>query len=560
MRLHFEGIPVIRTKKGDCFGKIVSMRLPHPNILILALLLGSCTRTAPPQTGRTPVAIAPILPTVRPTNIPVQTFLPPTRISGTSIASPTADGNLAAFPTFTPLPDGAALESFFTSTPGPQTYIVQPGDYPSLIADQFGISTAELLAANPQLGADAIIYPGDTLFIPVTSTPLAPMPGSAAILVSSSDYFKILPDSELIYGPLSALLDVPAFIQEKGGYLAFYTQDVDGETLTGAQILIKVAQNYSVNPRLLLALLEYRSQWVSNPNPAPSTTDNPIGYVDDFHQGLYRQLTWSADMLNQGFYSWKAGKVQSWTLVDGSQVVPQPGINAGTAAIQHVFAKLDSQDTWTIDTSANGLYATYNTLFGYPFDLAVEPLLPVGLSQPVLSLPFQSGELWQFTGGPHAGWDQGSAWAGLDFAPPGEPLGCAPSEAWVTALAPGLILRAANGAVVQDLDMDGLEQTGWTILYMHMETRGRVQVGTTVQTGDRIGHPSCEGGLSDADHLHLARRYNGAWIPAADPNLPFVLSGYATSGNDVEYDGWLTRNDKVIEAVNGSNPLNQIQR
>jgi murein DD-endopeptidase MepM/ murein hydrolase activator NlpD len=177
-----------------------------------------------------------------------------------------------------------------------------------------------------------------------------------------------------------------------------------------------------------------------------------------------------------------------------------------------------------------------------------------------LTLPFRAGEIWQFTGGPHAGWDQGSAWAALDFAPPGEPIGCGTTEAWVTAVAPGLILRASNGAVVQDLDGDGLEQTGWTILYMHIESRERVQAGTYVQTGDKIGHPSCEGGLSNAAHLHLARRYNGLWIPAGDPNIPFVMDNFTASGNDVEYDGWLTRNGAVVEAWDGKNTINEIQR
>ncbi len=130
----------------------------------------------------------------------------------------------------------------------------------------------------------------------------------------------------------------------------------------------------------------------------------------------------------------------------------------------------------------------------------------------------------------------------------------------MTAIAPGLIIRANNGAVVEDLDGDGLEQTGWTILYMHMESRERVQAGVRVQIGDKIGHPSCEGGLADADHLHIARRYNGVWIPAADPKVPFVMDGYVTTGNDVEYDGWLTHASKVVEAWDGRNPINEIQK
>jgi murein DD-endopeptidase MepM/ murein hydrolase activator NlpD len=531
------------------------MRLFPPSFLLFAVLLSACTRAAPVDPNFTPVV--PLVNPNLPTPLPVMTYLPPTRQPGAPIVTPTANQPLV--PTFTPLPAGATPQFLPTPTAGPLLYTVEVGDYPASIAEKFGITVNELLSTN-NLGADPVIYPGDTLTIPVTNvTQQAPLI-TPAPQQATADYFKILPDSELVYGPLSSLLNVDAFVQKEGGYLAYYTQEVDGETLTGAQIVVKVAHNYSVNPRLLLAMLEYRAQWVTNPNPAPSTAYVPIGYVDDFHQGLYRQLTWTADMLNQGFYRWEEKKISVWTLADGTEIVPQPGINPGTAAVQHLFSKLDDQATWTIDTGPNGLYATFGALFGYPFDLAIEPLRPAGLTQPTLALPFRSGEVWQFTGGPHAGWDQGSAWAALDFAPPGEPLGCGASDAWVTAVAPGLILRAGNGAVVEDLDGDGLEQTGWTILYMHMESRERVQPGTRVQVGDKIGHPSCEGGLANADHLHLARRYNGLWVPAADPQAPFVMDGYTTTGNDVEYDGWLTRGGTVVEAWDGRNPVNEIQR
>ena len=531
--------------------------------LILVLTVGACTRVAPARIGGTPI---PVITTIDPNQPADQTsnqiinqsfpiVMPPTRIPGEPISSPTPDGNAVAFPTFTPLPDSQSQPPMAVTTPGMQNYTVQEGDYPSSIAEQFGITTDELLAAN-NLSSDAVIFPGDSMLVPVLNTPTASSAGSANGQLASSDYFKILPDSELVFGPLSGLVDVDAFIKNQDGFLAAFTQDVNGENLTGTQIVSRVARMYSINPRVLLALLEYQAQWVTN--STPSNSYNPVGFVDDFHQGLFRQLTWSADMLNQGFYGWKKSQIQNWTLADGSQVVPQPGINAGTAAVQHLFAKLDNQDSWIVDTGPDGFYATYTKLFGYPFDLAIEPLVPTGLAQPVFSLPFPPSESWQFTGGPHAGWDQGSAWAALDFAPPGAPIGCAPSDAWNTAIVPGVIVRSENGAVVEDLDGDGLEQTGWTILYMHMESRDRVQVGTTVKTGDHIGHPSCEGGLADADHLHIARRYNGVWIEAADPRFPVVLGGYTTTGGEIEYDGWLKGNGKTIEAVDGSNDLNQI--
>jgi murein DD-endopeptidase MepM/ murein hydrolase activator NlpD len=130
----------------------------------------------------------------------------------------------------------------------------------------------------------------------------------------------------------------------------------------------------------------------------------------------------------------------------------------------------------------------------------------------------------------------------------------------VVAVADGYIVRAEDGSVVQDLDNDGYEQTGWTVLYMHIESRDRVQPNTYVYAGERIGHPSCEGGVSNATHLHLARRYNGEWIPA-DGSLPFVMDGWVSSGNGILYDGYLTRATIVLQAEEGVfEGVNQISR
>jgi len=59
--------------------------------------------------------------------------------------------------------------------------------------------------------------------------------------------------------------------------------------------------------------------------------------------------------------------------------------------------------------------------------------------------------------------------------------------------------------------------------------------------------------------VHIARRYNGEWIPA-DGGLPFVLDGWVSSGDGIEYDGWLTRSGTVLEAFDGRTDSNQVSR
>jgi hypothetical protein len=126
-------------------------------------------------------------------------------------------------------------------------------------------------------------------------------------------------------------------------------------------------------------------------------------------------------------------------------------------------------------------------------------------------------------------------------------------------MADGLIVRSDNGAVVQDLDGDGNEQTGWTLLYLHIESRERVQAGTYLQAGAPIGHPSCEGGYAPATHLHIARRYNGEWI-AADQDIPFNLDGWISSGTGEVYQGYLTKDGTTLEADEFESPNRSIQR
>jgi hypothetical protein len=177
----------------------------------------------------------------------------------------------------------------------------------------------------------------------------------------------------------------------------------------------------------------------------------------------------------------------------------------------------------------------------------VEPLFPPGLAAPVMELPFLPGERWSLTAGPHISWASGSPRGALDLAPvTGEPP-CAVSPAWATASAPGVVVRSDHGALALDLDGDGYEQTGWVLLYMHLADSERALVGTRVNVDDPLGHPSCEGGSATGTHVHLARKYNGEWIPAAGM-FPFILSGWVAQVGERPYDGALVKGDQVVTA------------
>jgi hypothetical protein len=65
--------------------------------------------------------------------------------------------------------------------------------------------------------------------------------------------------------------------------------------------------------------------------------------------------------------------------------------------------------------------------------------------------------------------------------------------------------------------------------------------------------------VATASHLHIARRYNGEWIPAAG-SLPFVMDGWVSLSNGILYDGTLERNGDRVDACECRYPANMVQR
>jgi hypothetical protein len=357
--------------------------------------------------------------------------------------------------------------------------------------------------------------------------------------------------------------DIKTFVEEAGGYLATYHEYLGSTGWTsGADVIQRVALENSINPRLLLALLEYRAHWVHGQPTNLAETYYPLGILERERRGLFQQLTWAVGQLSRGYYAWREGRITDVIFPNGQALRLAPGINAGTVAVQILFAQQYNIEQWGgVLYAPDGLFSLYEEMFGNPWLIAqnIEPLLPSTLSQPPLLLPFSPGQVWSYTGGPHAAWNHEGAWAALDFAPPSTESGCVPSNTWVTASATGLVLRSNKGTVILDLDGDGIEQTGWVLLYLHIATNGRIRAGTWVEAGGMIGHPSCEGGLATGTHVHMARKYNGEWIPAEGP-LPFDLNGWQARAGDQPYQGLLVNGDQVVEACTCSSAATFISR
>ena len=425
-------------------------------------------------------------------------------------------------------------------------YTAQTGDILPALATRFNTSVAEILAANSIIPEYATTMPpGMPMKIPIYYLPFWGTP------------YKIMPDSLFVNGPAEIGFDAESFVAEYPGWLKDYQGFAGGSNRSGAGIVDLVALRYSISPRLLLALLEYQAGALTQAAP-PGNGDYPLDYRNKRYQGVYLQLIWAANVLNDGYYRWRSGGLPSFEFSNGRIERPDPWENAATVSLHYYFSRLQPEDVYSQSISPEGFAATYHSLFGDPW-AADQPHIPGSLEQPKLTLPFEPGKIWAYTGGPHTAWGNGQPWAALDFAPPSVASGCVWSDEWVTAMAAGLVTREDMGMVILDLDGDGDERTGWVIFYMHVATKEKVALGVRLETGDFIGHPSCEGGNVTGTHVHIARKYNGEWILADGP-LAFNLDGWIAHSSNFAYQGTLTRVSQVVLASTTSNFKTHIAR
>lgn len=441
------------------------------------------------------------------------------------------------------------------------SHTVQPGDTLTRIADRYNVSINALLRANDLPNPD-FLEVGQVISLPQTPVEYTPA-------------FRIVPDSRLVRSAGAISFDTEAFIRSQSGMLPEInvftpTRLADGtqrsDALTASQIIERVSREYSVDARLLIAFLEHFSGLVTRPTDVEEALLYPLATPQATtlagRKGLYAQLSWLADQLNQGYYDWKYRGKTILEAADGSRLNFHPDLNAGTIGLQFAIAQLRGFEHWESDVGETGLFETYRRLFGDPFEDAHETTA-AALAQPALTLPFPRGDVWRFTGGFHGGWGNGSAWSAVDFAPPDEEDAgwCYTSSFPITAIAPGIIARIDDGVIVLDLDGDGNEGSGWTILYLHVSPHDALRESQVVDAGNILGYTSCAGGFSTATHLHIARRFNGEWIPA-DCNRcppgsvvpPFVMSNWKVVGLGSQlYQGFLvnTQDNRSVIAEQG---------
>src|SRR5690554_21305 len=176
---------------------------PEPEVTIsatLAALVPPPTPFLTPQSGQ-----APPTPEIQPPAMP---------------GLPTYDGTLTPDPT---RPVAAGEENYLTHTIG-------PGETLAYIAQRYGSSVEELMRINNLAGADLLLA-GQSVLVP------------GSVSVTSPD-FKIIPDSELVYGPAARDFSVRSFAEHYNGYLVQHQEEVEGQLLAGPEIVSLIAHRF----------------------------------------------------------------------------------------------------------------------------------------------------------------------------------------------------------------------------------------------------------------------------------------------------------------------------
>lgn len=446
------------------------------------------------------------------------------------IVSPVAEASTEVLPSATPFDQRPVYE------PGTLVdYVAQSGDSLAHLAWRFGATPREIMFHNPDIPENVTtLPPGFPMKMPIYYKPFW---GTS---------YQMIPDAVFVNGPNAIGFDTQAFLNATPGWFKRYRGSVDGVSMLAGDMIDRLALNYSINPKLLLALLEFQTSALSNPNRDADNEDAFMGFKQS-HPGVSAQMSLVANKLNDCFYRYVNKEIDHISFADGLLENIDPWQNAATVALQLYFAQIYEGEAYKRAIGPDGFVRIFTGMFGSPWtgDLLV---FPGSLTQPDMRLPFQKNSIWAYTGGPHTAWGSGKPWAAIDFAPPLPTQGCVKTEQFALAVADGVVARTDVGTVMLDLDGDGDERTGWVVLYLHVAEEGRVKAGAVVKQGDRIGHPSCEGGISTGTHIHLARKYNGQWIPAASEVLPFNLSGWIPVESHVAYQGLLKKGEFVIRA------------
>jgi murein DD-endopeptidase MepM/ murein hydrolase activator NlpD len=358
-----------------------------------------------------------------------------------------------------------------------------------------------------------------------------------------------LSDGQFVYGPNVQDFNIKAYLKVNAPHLMIYADDI-----------YERSEYFSINPKVLLTILEVHSQLISNPESA--AVENPFDFSEMSFitqiESISRTMT---DAYYLHLYTYSAlppseRNLPAITVQGGEQLIAASETNAGTYAIIAGLARCENEETifQVLDNSnPDGFYQTYVRLFAGddPLDESNHVYHPGeagALAAPdnLLQLPYSRGESWKF-GGVHdssGGGGSGSPFndaSSLDFFPGSVSWDADTSNMWVVASAPGVPTR------ISACYFKVTHSDGWETTYYHLENI--LTISGSINQNDRIGviantlaEATCSGGFATGPHVHFSLKRNGALVAIDGTPLSgwYVHSGRWNYDTDPNYM-WLER-------------------
>ena len=391
-------------------------------------------------------------------------------------------------------------------------HVVEPGDTAIALAQQYGLTLAELLVLNPGLNPE-LLGVGQVLVVPGTAAPVtgdplqAPRavhvvePGDTAIALAQQYGLtlaellvlnpglnpELLGVGQALIVPDTAPHTTAVGADAGAGALTVYTIQA-GDTLSeiadrgGFSIDSLLAINPGINPDLITP---GASLFLPTPPPPPISYSTVIVETSDFLEYVAADIGVLPETLlanNPGIDPGEiigAGTALTIPDIEGVVITVQPGDTlAGIAAIQG-----STVDAILTDPRNVGLN---------PTALVVGQQIVVPIATPFFVWPTE-GEISDYFG--ICRWECTSRHNGLDIAT------TAGSD--IRAIAGGIV-TFSGGTVCCGLGLyvEIDHGNGWVSRYGHLAYLGTVVVGQFVGQGEVIGAIGCTG-LCTGPHLHL---------------------------------------------------------
>jgi hypothetical protein len=365
--------------------------------------------------------------------------------------------------------------------------------------------------------------------------PFGPPAGSSwgSPVIQEATTPMLVSNGQFVWGPNAAGFDVGSYLQSRGSDLATFADDI-----------ILWSDYTSVNPQVLLAVLEVRDGMIDG-SLTGKAADDVRARIEDTAVAL-------AKAFYEHLYLWGSRRApdaqppSAGPLIDfGDGVVAElsTATSSGSYAVASVLAVQSDLSSWqqqiTSQTAA-GFPETFAKLFPGvdPLDEAnaIDP--PAAPPADLLQFPFPLGAVWYFNG-PHS-WNGDSTppFSSMDFYAGGGTCS-APPYLFSVAAASGSTIHPSHYSCWLEIDHGG----GWTTSYYHLINTHQ---GTSILRNGRMGTIDCQicaGGYATGPHVHFSLKYNGSYVSLDGTRL----SGWKVKvGNQAYYSGSIQRDGVTL--------------